>query len=152
MADNKNQKGRRPYYGRRRNSGFRPKKQETGPSAPHPQFPTVAVLEKALADNPTEEAYVHAVGIAWNKYAFYEEAEDTIENDLDKLSEACDVTDTWCECYYRLVEKLKSMTGMDPDSTFALPELSALMDKYGFEDVNGLWQRKKPAKNPPKND
>ena len=138
MGKNENNNGRRPYY-RKRNSYRGPKVQEKVERAPHPQFATVAQLEKALEENLSEKNLVRSIAIAWNKYAWYDENEEKCASDEIKYADACINTDIWCECYYRLIEKLKSFLGIDSDTVFALPELTVYMNKFGFEDTEGLW-------------
>lgn len=138
MADKRYYKGRRPYYHKNKS-----KTNENPNEAPHQLVQTVPELEKAVSENLSEETLVKAIGIAWNKYCWYEENESKCEGDSEKYTAACEDTDSWCEMYYRLIEKLKAFLKIDTDTTFALPELTILMDKYGLEDVEGLWKAKK---------
>ena len=143
MSDNRHNNGKRYYHNKKKNNGT-PVASDSN-RAPHPQFSTCIELEKAIEGKMTEENLVRAVGIAWNKYAWYEEEEEKCEDDSEKYRLACEQTDSWCDEYQKLTEKLKAFLGYANDSTFALPELTALMEKYGFEDTNGIWQRKKQS-------
>ena len=138
MSDNKQNNVKRPGPGRKDSSA----KAAGVPQAPHPQFGTVIELEKALEAKFNEENLAKAVGICWNKYAWYEEHEDPSAGD-ELYRQTCEQTDSWCEAYYRTVDKLKTFLGYDADTAFALPEIAAVMDRNGFEDKDGVWQRKK---------
>lgn len=140
MSDNR--RYRKPYY--RHNKPNGEKKQDN--SAPHGQFSTCIELEKALEEKLNEENIVKAVAISWNKYAWYEEAESKLTAEDEKYREACENTDAWGDEYNKMVLKLKEFVGLDNDSVFALPEISALMEKYGFTDTDGTWQKSRADK------
>ena len=148
MSDKKFYHGHRPYYNKNKSSN---PAAETPSTPPHPQVQTVPELEKAVSENLSEETLVKAIGIAWNKYCWYEEREAKVQSDEAQYSETCEQTDSWCECYYHMIEKLKSYLHMDPDAVFALPELSAYMGKYNLEDIDGVWRgirKKSPEAKP----
>jgi hypothetical protein len=119
------------------NSARNPKDQ-----APHPQYENATVLDMAVERKMTEETLVRAVGIAWNKYAWYAEKESTMQEGTPEYSACCEETDSWSNEYFKMMEKLKAFVGIDSNSTFALPELTILMEKYGFEDIEGTWRKK----------
>ena len=137
MSDNR-KKGYRPYY--KKNNSKAAKNTDT---EPHPVFENRTKLEMAVEAKPTEENIVTALAIAWNKYAWFEEQEEKNLADETKYREICEKTDEWCEEHSRMLEKLKTTLGFDSDVTFALPEITYVMNRNGFEDVNGYWQKKK---------
>lgn len=147
MGDNRYYRNHR-NHGNKSNKGNRPNKNTDDclTEAPHPQIQTIAELEKALSENITEKTLVSSTAIAWNKFAWFAENESKFEGDIDKYSDACNLTDSWNECYYRLIEKLKAFENVPADATFALPEITALMNKYGFEDIEGYWKISRPQK------
>lgn len=143
MADNRRNRHYRPRNGKKPGSG--PAK-ESRP--PHPQYENCAVLEKALSESLSEESLVRAVGVCWNKYAWYAEREAALDAESPELAECCENSDAWSDEYFKLMEKLKSFIGLGTDATFALPELTVLMNRYGFEDVDGTWRKAREKKEP----
>ena len=133
MADN------RRYRKNRYNSNR--KKENSLPREPHPQFENCVKLEMAVEEKLSEETLVRAVGICWNKYAWFEERESSFEEGSPEYIDCCESTDSWFSEYNKMTEKLKTFLGLTSENVFALPELTALMNKYGFEDVEGVWRK-----------
>ena len=140
MSENKRNRGYRPYYRKKHNIASAANNQEKDLS-PHPQFKTSAELEKAVEANMSVKSLVRAVGISWNKYAWYAEKESGTDPSDESYGEICENTDIWNSEYYKMMEKLKFALGLDNDAVFALPELTAVMNDHGFKDEDGLWKK-----------
>ena len=136
MADNKKNRGRRPYYGKG-------KKTNSNDNPPYPQYETCIALEKAVEDNMSEETLVRAVAISWNKYAWYGEKESKLEEKDENYTIICENADAWFEEYGKISDKLKTFLGYQADATFALPEITAEMNKYNYSDDDGIWRKGK---------
>ena len=139
MSDYRRYRGKRPNN-KKPNAENAANKANT--QAPHPQYENATVLEMAVEKKLTEETLVRAVGISWNKYAWFAEREASLQEGSPEYIACCDNTDSWENEYLKMTERLKAFIGLDGNSPFALPELTILMNKYGFEDIDGTWRKK----------
>ena len=129
------------YRNRRRPSSGKP--QNGGKGEPHPNFDSCAKLEMTVEEKNTEYAIASAAGVAWNKYAWFGEKEAAMEPGAPEYEEVCEKTDEWFAEFNKLLLRLKTALGFAVDATFALPELEEVMNRNGYENVNGIWKKSK---------